>query len=267
MSLQEYAGALEGLYQRFNHRRYVHPDPLEFLYEYDELADREVVGLLASSLAFGKVEQILLAIRKVLVPMGQHPYQFLMNTPVSLLKRLYAGFRYRFCKDSDLLSLLAGIRKVIKRFGSLGACFAHCYDLADETILPALTRFIIELDRQGNCRYLLPDAAGRSALKRLNLFLRWMVRSDEVDPGGWSFIQPSKLIIPLDTHMHRVALALGMTQRRTADMLTAIEITTAFRKIVPEDPVRYDFSLTRIGIRNELDLPAFVSHIRAGTKI
>jgi uncharacterized protein (TIGR02757 family) len=91
----------------------------------------------------------------------------------------------------------------------------------------------------------------------MNLFLRWMARKDRVDPGGWNGIPLSKLIIPLDTHMHRISLALNLTKRKHANMATALEITSVFKKIVPDDPVKYDFALTRFGIRNDMDNELF----------
>jgi len=99
----------------------------------------------------------------------------------------------------------------------------------------------------------VPDPSKNSALKRLNLFLRWMVRTDEVDPGGWTRVSPSKLIVPLDVHMHRNARRLGLTQRNQADMKTAEEISAAFAKYCKEDPVKYDFCITRFGIRDDMD--------------
>ncbi|MCJ7774009.1 MAG: DUF2400 domain-containing protein, partial [Desulfobacterales bacterium] len=97
-----------------------------------------------------------------------------------------------------------------------------------------------------------------SACKRMNLFLRWMVRQDAVDPGGWDDVSPSKLVIPLDTHMYRIGLRLGFTTRKQMDMHTAIEITKGFQKVIPDDPVKYDFSLTRFGIRNDMNFDEFV---------
>jgi uncharacterized protein (TIGR02757 family) len=100
----------------------------------------------------------------------------------------------------------------------------------------------------------VPSPVGGSACKRLNLFLRWMVRQDGVDPGGWDNVPQSKLIVPVDTHMHRICLRLGLTTRKQANMATALEITEGFRALAPDDPVRYDFSLTRLGIRRDADL-------------
>ena len=109
----------------------------------------------------------------------------------------------------------------------------------------------------GKPRSLLPSPVAGSACKRLNLFLRWMVRRDEVDPGGWDHVPPSKLIVPLDIHMHRISLQLGLTGRKQANLKAACEITNAFRAIEPDDPVRYDFSLTRLGIRDDLTPDGF----------
>ena len=99
----------------------------------------------------------------------------------------------------------------------------------------------------------MPCPSGGSACKRLNLFMRWMVRCDEVDPGGWEEIPASSLVVPLDTHMYKICRALNLTGRRQADLRAAVEITKAFKKVAPDDPVRYDFALTRLGIREETE--------------
>jgi uncharacterized protein (TIGR02757 family) len=139
---------------------------------------------------------------------------------------------------------------VLEHHGSLRACFVSGLSLEDENVLPALTVFVNELraDSRREMNFLLPSPRRGSACKRLNLYLRWMVRRDAVDPGLWTPLPASKLIIPLDTHMHRIAIEWGLTQRKQGDMRTALEITEAFRKVAPDDPVRYDFCLTRLGI-------------------
>ncbi|MCK4624883.1 MAG: TIGR02757 family protein [Phycisphaerae bacterium] len=256
MPLRRHAEMLEDLYGRLNRRCYVHPDPLEFLYEYDAPADREVVGLVASSLAYGRVAQILKSVRCVLGRMGRRPLRFLQDASEASLKRDFAGFRHRFATGENVSAMLLGVKRVIDRHGSLGSCFIAGMGQDDETPLPALSAFAKELSAVGKCGHLLPDPARGSACKRTNLFLRWMVRADEVDPGGWKAVPAAKLIVPLDTHMHRIALTLGATRRNAADMRTAMEITDAFRRISPDDPVRYDFALTRLGIREEMDFSA-----------
>lgn len=240
---------LEKIYDKYNHREFVHPDPIEFLYDYENIQDREIVALLASSLAYGRVEQILKSICLVLKRM-QTPSAFVKFASLDSLRREFSDFKHRFTTGEDLSAMLFGARRVIEKYGSLQACFIKGLREEDETVLPALFSFIRELSFEKGCRRntLIPLPAGGSACKRLNLFLRWMVRQDEVDPGGWSNVPAFKLIVPLDTHLHRIGLALNLTKRKQADMRTASEITSAFKAITPEDPVRYDFVLTRLGM-------------------
>jgi uncharacterized protein (TIGR02757 family) len=249
--------SLDALYALYNQREYVHPDPLEFLYRYDDLPDREIAGLIASCLAYGRVVQILRSVCNALDRMGPSPYRFLLESSPEDLQNTFADFRHRFTSGTQLAALLIGMKKALERYGSLYQCFLNKLEDRDSTILPALTAFVQEISEgvEGLEGMLLPSPAGGSACKRLNLFLRWMARSDDVDPGGWERVRPSRLIIPLDVHMHRISLQMGLTARKQADMRTALEITEAFRSIVPEDPVRYDFALTRLGICYWLELP------------
>ena len=156
--------------------------------------------------------------------------------------------------------MLFGAKRVIEKYGSLQACFTTGLKEGDDTIIPALSAFARELNLCAHSQYsgFLPSPVDGSACKRLHLFLRWMVRFDNVDPGGWDRVSTSRLIVPLDVHMHRICLLMGLTKRKQADLRTAVEITAAFRAIAPHDPVRYDFALTRLGIRGDADLPAFL---------
>jgi len=250
---------LEYLYERYNRREFVRPDPLEFLYPCEDPADREIVGLIASSLAYGRVLQIKKSIEGVLAKMSPFPSRFVRDASPASLHRTFSGFRHRFTTGDEMAAMLLGVKNVVAKYGSLHACFASVLERGAQTVAPALTRFVEELstDSPGRRSSLLPSPGKGSACKRLHLFLRWMVRSDDIDPGGWDDIPSSALVIPLDTHMHRVCLGLGLTRRRQANMKTALEVTESFRKIVPDDPVRYDFILTRPGIwRNAgIDLP------------
>ncbi len=252
---------LEELFSLYHRRELVHPDPLEFLYDYRGLRDKEVVGLIASSLAYGRVAQILKSVSSVLERMDPSPSAFLLNSSLDSLLYTFANFKHRFTTGQQLAELLWGAKCLIEQYGSLHACFTACFNDNDDTILPALSAFVGEFNTcsSKNGKFsLLPSPSKGSACKRLNLFLRWMVRKDEVDPGGWNSVPESKLIVPLDTHMHRICLLLNLTKRRQADLRTAVDITHAFRKIAPEDPVRYDFALTRLGIRDDTDLVSFL---------
>jgi uncharacterized protein (TIGR02757 family) len=243
---------LNGLYRRYNRRQYVHPDPLEFLYRYPDVGDREIAGLIASSLAYGRVAQILKSVEAVLQHMGSSPAAFLRSSSAAHLERTFSGFKHRFTTDMELVSLLSGIKCVIAEYGSLNDCFTAGYKGTDISIVPALVKFTGKLKCSG--KYLIPVPESGSACKRLNLFLRWMVREDAVDPGGWKGVPKDKLIVPLDTHMAKIGQTLGLTGRRTADMRMAKEITDYFGRLSPDDPVKYDFALTRFGIRSDMKM-------------
>ena len=262
MPLAKHAEQLEALYKRYNRRQYVHPDPLEFLYRYADPLDREVVGLIAALLAYGRVEQILKSVGSALERLGPNPSQTLRDARCAEMEKSFAGLRHRFQGATELVALLMGMRRVIETHGSLGGCFRAAVSPRDDTVLPALCAFVRELNvaAKERCGHLLPDPAKGSACKRLNLYLRWMVRHDEVDPGGWEFLPPAKLIVPLDTHMHRIVLTLAAGAPlggKTANLRRALEVTAAFGRVCPDDPVRYDFALTRLGIRRDTDPDAF----------
>ena len=246
------ATALEELYGHFNRFEHIHPDPLEFVYHYDNKPDRELSGFIASALAYGRVQQILMSVRTVLNVMGPSPSLFLLEKSRADIREAFQLFKHRFTTGGTLSNLLEGLKKLIVEYGSLESCFLAGFSENDRNILPALTAFVRKIEKAGGrtMPMFLPSPDGGSACKRLNLFLRWMVRSDDVDPGVWQGIPASHLIVPLDTHMHRIAGAMGLTSRKQADMRCAIEITEAFSAIRPADPVRYDFALTRLGIKN-----------------
>lgn len=246
------AEKLRKIYRQYNQKKFVRPDPLQFLYDYPETRDREIVGLVASALAYGRVTQILDSVEKALRPLGPSPYRTLMENEIS--HRHWRGklhtFRHRFASGADIIEMLDGIRKVLQQFGSLNAAFLETLATSHKNVLPALTTFASSLNCAGN--HLIPQPEKGSACKRLNLFLRWMVRKDAVDPGGWKGVAPSQLIVPLDTHMARYGQKHQLTRRKTVDMKMALEITEAFVQIEPEDPVKFDFALTRLGIRKDL---------------
>ena len=247
---------LESLYAAFNRREFVAPDPLQFLYDYPEAADREVAALICATLSYGRVAQILHSLETVFVRLGPHPADFIMQATHGQLLLALSGIKHRFTSGEEIARLLCGTKKIRLKHGSLGQCLSSHLMRGDANILPALEKFTQELRAAsgGLDLYTLPSPVRGSACKRLNLMLRWMVRHDDVDPGGWEGISPSLLVIPLDTHMDAIGRSLGFACRKQADLKAALEITEGFRKIAPHDPVRYDFSLTRFGIRAELEI-------------
>ena len=243
---------LDGLYYVYQRRELINPDPLYFLYKYDDVRDREIAGLLASSLAYGRVSQIMKSVERVLSCLTEEPYKFLVNN--SGAEIVPESFKHRFTTGHDVNVLLRNVRNILREYGALEEFLRECLNKSGGEIFAALDEFseVLSCGKKPGSFSLVTAPKDGSACKRLFLFLKWLVRSDEVDPGGWKVIKPCDLIVPTDTHMHKIGMKLGFTERKTADLKCAVEITEGFRKIVPEDPARYDFVLTRFGIRSGL---------------
>jgi len=239
---------LEEGYRLFHHERFIHPDPLEVVRNYSDPQDREIAAFMCSCLALGRVNAILGIIGKVL-SLFPDLRSDLMSVSDAGLRRKLDGIVYRFFTGDMIANLLSGLRNVIGQDGSLNAAFLA--GLGDEADLyPSIDRFAARLRAAvpGKVGMLIPESRGNGAAKRVNLFLRWMVRKDAIDPGGWTGISPARLIIPLDTHVGRVSRDLGLTSRKSNDRRTALEITGSLKRLDPEDPVRFDFSMARPGI-------------------
>jgi uncharacterized protein (TIGR02757 family) len=248
---------LEGLYEKYNRAELIPPDPLQFVYRYTEPADMEIVAFLSADLAYGRVQQIERSLTALFAVMGNSPSAFVRGFNDACRKSLRA-FKHRFTTGDDISDLLALLRRVLLEYGSIEQFFLRGYDPTDTNIIPALTRFCGTLSEMyaaehngkvsRGLQYLLASPERGSPCKRLNLFLRWMVRDDKVDAGLWKSIDKAKLIVPLDVHMGRLCRILALYSRKTPSLAAATKITESFLEINPKDPVKYDFALSRIGI-------------------
>lgn len=245
---------LDYLYKKYNKREYISPDPLMFLKGYSRKRDREVAGFLAASFAYGRVEMIIKTVAVILGKMSPSPYQYIIKSTRESIADNFKGFKYRFATQVHLSNLILGMQDVIKKYASLENCFYEGWSPSDETIVPGLVFLTDQIRGARQIGHLLADPNKKSACKRSHLFLRWMVRQDQVDPGEWSKINPCQLIVPLDTHMFNVGSFLGFTKRKSMDLKTAIDITRGFKAIEKKDPVKYDFCLTRFGIQRGLSM-------------
>ncbi len=251
MTILQIKNKFETTYNQFNNPQSIHPDPLEFLYKYQDNQDIEIVGLIASCLAYGRVAQILKAVNSVLQKLGDTPYNFILNTDNNKLFKLFKDFKYRFNTGDDIANLLIGIKYILKNKSSLKKVFSeHFHNTHNISIATELFIKDISISFPNSKNFLLPLPSNGSACKRMNLFLRWMVRKDNVDLGIWDTIPTSALLIPLDTHMFKIAKQYNMTNRKSADLITTQEITQFFKRINSTDPIKYDFALTRAGIQN-----------------
>jgi len=253
----DYAVTLERLYQRYNHRQFVGLDPLAFLYKYDSARDVEIVGFIAAAMAYGRVEQITKSLTDLFGRMGTSPYEFAAGFGRRERQKL-AGFKHRFNTGEDIANLLAIFKVMLAEAGSLKQFFLAGCRASDDNILPGLESFcqralaIHERQAKGpagtGLQYLFTKPSGGSPCKRLNLFLRWMVRKDEVDPGPWNGIDKAHLIVPVDVHMGRLSERLCLHASSNVTLKTAVAITQQFARLSPDDPVKYDFALCRVGI-------------------
>jgi uncharacterized protein (TIGR02757 family) len=248
---------LENLYQKYNRRVLIAPDPLQFVYKYDRPQDMEMAGLLSALMATGRVGQIEKSLTKLFTLTGQSPYQFAIDS-ADKQRRHLAGFVHRFTTGEDIADLLILLKYAIKKSGSLENYFLSGLKESDENIIPALTHFCDSLlglhaSKHGGkisrgIKYLLTSPSGGSCCKRINLFLRWMVRSDDVDAGLWKSVDKAKLVVPIDVHISRLCRIIGFHNDKTTSIRTAVKVTEKFAEIIPQDPVKYDFALSRIGI-------------------
>jgi len=253
------APALDRAYDGFNLTHSTR-DPIWTVRRFADPADQEVVAFLASALAFGRVQSVLQTVDAVLAVMGPSPAAFLRSfTPEQA--PAFDGLGHRWIRSRDLAALAWQLHQMLRDHGSIEGFFAdggrHAGDETVEAALESFSRRAMALDLvavYGRRRpvpgvgYFFSRPSSGGACKRLNLFLRWVVRQDAVDLGLWSSVRPAQLIVPLDTHIIRVGRCLGLTARVSPGWKMAVDITATLRRLSPEDPVRYDFSMCHIGM-------------------
>lgn len=251
---------LDRLYSDYDFKGRIAHDPIELPHQYARPEDIEVSGFIASCFAYGKVELFKPVIRTLLGRMGQSPFDFLLHFNIRADRDVFAGLQYRFNRNDDIIGLLYVLSRVIKKHGSLESVFSRYHRNSDPSIEAGLAGLIDALlgtstaavygddqKRDGFLQF-LPSPARGSACKRMNMFLRWMIRDRDIDFGIWTGISKNKLVIPLDVHIARISRCLGFTRRSGQDWRTAVEITESLKAIDPEDPLKYDFALCHQGI-------------------
>ena len=254
------ASALNGLYESYNDPQSA-SDPIHVVRRFDRAEDREVVAFCAAALAFGRVASVLQSIDRLLAIMGPSPAAYVRHLDPLRARPHFAHLVHRWIRGNDLLALLWVLRQMLDRAGSIEAFFAEG-DSGGEDVGPALDSFssrALALDltaaygkrtRHPGVAYFFPRPTAGSGCKRLNLFLRWMVRRDRLDLGLWSRVSPARLVVPLDTHVIRLGRCLGLTRYTSPGWPMAREITASLRRLDPQDPVKYDFALCHLGMAN-----------------
>lgn len=241
-------------------------DPVQFVHRYDDAADREVAGFIAAGFAYGNVRSVLRTVDGILGRMGPHPAEFVSGFDPRSAGRAFRGFFHRWNNGRDLGVLLWILGRIREAHGSIEAAVIAGMDEGDASVAGGLDGFARtalgfgheqfysrrDLNSRRGVRYFFPRVSDGSACKRLNLYLRWMVRPDDgIDCGVWTGIRPAQLVIPLDTHLARISRYIGLTDYATPGWRMAEDVTRSLRALDPADPVRYDFALCHLGIAGD----------------
>lgn len=246
---------LERLYREFDWAARTDADAIRYPLRYADPADREIAALLAACLAYGRVDLFGPQVEWALGQMGPSPHRFVRGFELARDRDVFADFVYRFNRARDLVAFCVATQRILEAHGSLGAFFAAGFSPEDDTVAPALERFVagfLDTDLRAvfphgrlsyGYRHFFPRPSTGGPCKRLLLFLRWMVRREAPDFGLWRDVPPSALVMPVDTHVEHMARAVGLTRRRSRNWRMAEEITGRLRLLDPDDPVKYDFAL------------------------
>ncbi len=253
---------LDRLYRSFDHRESA-TDPIHIVRRFATPADREVVGFIAAALAFGRVSSVLQSIEAVLAAMGPEPAAYVKAFQVEQERVGLGPIVHRWIRGVDIIALMVILQRMLVEYGSIEAFFVAGDDASAPDVSPGLESFsrrALETDvrdvygdrlpTRAGVGYFFPRPSAGSACKRLNLFLRWMVRHDAIDLGVWTKVAASRLIVPLDTHVIRLGRCLRLTRRVSPGWAMAADVTASLRRIDPQDPVRFDFSLCHVGMMN-----------------
>lgn len=250
---------LDKLVKKYETKEFIKDDPVRFAHRYKNKNDIEIASFIAALFAFGRREAFINKLDNLFDFMQNEPYNFILN--FKGYNEALKDFVYRFVKSEDLFSLLNALNKLYANDNlSLEELFANGYKKSD--MLNYVTKYFYSTlnnaPTQGFCHlFARPEKGG--AMKRMNMFLRWMIRKSEVDIGLWNFMKKNELLIPLDVHVGNVSRSLGLLKRNANDFKSVIELTQKLKEFDPNDPVKYDFALFGAGVnKNTNTAPALI---------
>jgi len=241
---------LENKYDKFASLDFIENDPISIPHKFSVKEDIEISALISSTIAWGQRKSIIKNANKFVELMDNSPYEFVMNHEKSDLKRFEKAVHRTF-NGEDLVFFIISLRNLYQKYNSLEDVFCNGDSLFDGLVYFYKEFFSIpHLDRT---RRHVANVEKGSAAKRMNMYLRWMVRDDGrgVDFGIWKTIKPAELFIPLDVHSGRIARMLGLLQRKQNDWKAVDELTKKLRDFDPNDPVKYDFALFGVGVNED----------------
>jgi uncharacterized protein (TIGR02757 family) len=251
--------ALDRLYDSFNQPESA-LDPVQIVRRYPRVDDREIVAFVAAGLAFGRVASVMASVEAVCTVLGKRPATFVRAFDPARDRARFSSIVHRWTRGDDIAGMIFILQQLIQEHGSLEAAFASGLESSHSDVEAAIESFssrarAIDLTpvygrprKNPGAHYFFTRPSTGSACKRMNLFLRWMARTDGVDPGGWSGLPARQLVVPLDTHTIRMGKCLRLTKRASPGWKMAAEITSALRAHDADDPIRYDFALCHLSM-------------------
>lgn len=250
-SAEQMYDMLEALHDKYNNTDFIEADPISVPHSFTDDRDKEIAGFLAATIAWGNRKAIVSSARRMMEYMDFAPYSFVMNAEQSDLERL-KSYVHRTFNGQDFVDFVRAMQGVCRKYTTIGNLFQSSYlkhgDMA--AVLSEVRREFFSAEHNPHCEKHFSSIDKGAACKRLNMYLRWFVRSDNrgVDFGLWRKIPASALYLPLDVHSGNMGRALGLLSRKQNDWKATAEITESLRKFCAEDPVKYDYALFGAGI-------------------
>ncbi len=241
---------IDKLAEKYENTDFIKDDPIQFPHKYDKTKeDCEISGFISSLLAYGNRKVFIKKLNELFTNIAQdEPYNFILNFEQGALK----DFNYRFGTTEDFNEIFKVLRTLYEKDGGLETLFKYGYEnpVNDNMFIPVTDYFYSRFSKETSqgAYFMIPNPRKGGAMKRMCMYLRWMVRKGPVDFGIWNFMKPSELLIPLDTHVARLSREMGLLTRKANDFKSVLEITSNLKKFNPEDPVKYDFAMFGYGV-------------------
>lgn len=236
---------IDKLAEKYETPEFIKSDPIQFPHRYKSKKDIELAGFIASLVAYGSRKQFIQKLNLLFDIAQNEPLNFIRNFEPQII----GNFNYRFGKPEDFISIFLTLKQLYNSSNGLEELFEYGYkqEKMFETVVDYFYSRATDKVKQGFYQ-MIPNPQNGGAMKRMCMYLRWMVRKGPVDLGIWDFITPAQLYIPLDVHVARVSREMGLLSRKANDFKAVIELTENLRKLCPQDPVKYDFAMFGLGV-------------------
>lgn len=238
---------IDKLVEKYETKDFIIDDPVQFPHRFSDKKDIEISGFIASLLAYGSRKQFIKKLDMLFEIAQEEPLNFIQNFESGML----GDFNYRFGKPKDFSSIFLIMKELYNTTDGLEELFAHGYS-QHKMFETVVDYFYARADKNAGQGFyhMIPNPHNGGAMKRMCMYLRWMVRKGPVDLGIWNFITPAELYIPLDVHVGRISRQMGLLSRNANDFKSVIELTNNLKNFCPEDPVKYDFAMFGYGVNN-----------------